>query len=230
MASPSTTPTTGESGPNGDVMGAVENMLKVSAAHRLGQSHGALLAEEGITPAAEALPPPTTAEVAYTVAAESALIQARPAEMATVVPPPGLTERGWSSEVTARHPDLIAATMAELAASGATASSTEDPIDPNDPDALAQALALLGGNEVRKNNLRVAAAQLNNERLSQGLQDAVNASPAVQASYAEAIEQAQAASGPDGGETAPAAASAPKAATSTTSKSGSTTTSSTSSS
>jgi hypothetical protein len=204
--------------------GVVENMLKVRAASSAGLSYADLLAEEVPASTGTALPPPTATEISYVISGSDALIAVRPAELAPVAPPPGLTVRGWSAEVTARHPVLVADAMAELASAGAGAAPS-DAIDPTDPAALVAAQRELGFADVRKNNLKVAAIQLQNDRLSEAIGAAVNGSAAAQAAYAEAVEDAQAAAegASGGGSTQATAPAAPKTTTTRTSTSSSST-------
>src|SRR5262245_14355150 len=217
MPEATTTTTTG----GADVSGTVANMLKVRAAQQGGQGYDyyAISGEElpGGTPTEVAAPP----EVMFVSSANDLAIAARPAELAPVYPAPGLTERGWSPEVTARHPELVAAAMSERAGAG---GATAEPIDPNDPAALAAAQRELGFAEVRKNNLRMGAMRLNSDRLWDGISAASDATPAAQAAYTEAVEAAkQTAAGDETPATAPAPAPASTPTTSTRTSSTSTT-------
>lgn len=92
---------------------------------------------------------------------------------------PGLTTRGWSPEVTARHPKLVAATMAELA--GGAGAPTDAPVGDLGP---------------HKTWLRNAAINLNYKRLTEGLQAAAGATPTAAAAFAEAVAEAEAAIAP----------------------------------
>lgn len=203
------------------VENVVENMLKVRAAQQSGQTYDSVLAEELPQQPASALPPPTTSEVSYVISGNDAMIATRPAELAPVAPPPGLTMRGWSAEVTARHPILVAEAMGELA--GEDGDSAADPIDPLDPSALTLAQRDLGFREVVANNLRVAAMQKTNNELSEGIEAAMYASPALVAARAAAVEEARAmAEGSSSGEPVPDQAPAPTTTTTTTKASSST--------
>jgi hypothetical protein len=122
-----------------------------------------------------------------------AAIRARPAAKVDddlAASRPGATPRGWSPEVTARHPDLVAATMEELAGAGGGAmrGTAMESIDPTDPAAVERALMEIGFAEVRKNNLRQEAEQLNFERLRSAQHARQAQSPHVRAAFDQAIE------------------------------------------
>lgn len=178
-----------------DVGGAVDNMLISRAAAHAGRDFREVLAEEGLAPPApegqEYVPGSMPDSISFVAPAGSAMTLLRPAEMAEPAPPIGLTARGWSPEVTARDPRLIAATMAELAGETGGAA-TADPIDPTDPLALEKARRDLGTADVRKDVLRARAIELNVERLSAALAEAALATPAVQAALADAVADAEA--------------------------------------
>lgn len=214
---------------DGDVSGVVEDMLRVRATAQSGQPYDlvALLGEdapppsEGVT--AEGLDVP---EVTSIAASNEAMIAARPAESIESRTPgrPGLTPRGWSAEVTARHPQLLAETMEELMSSGAIASAIDDPIDPLDMVGLAAAQREAGFASVRRTQMRRAAASLNNTRLSQAMAKVNQGSPAAQAAFTDALEEAKATA--ERGATAPTATAEPEPApTRTTTRTSSTTTS-----
>jgi len=177
MTSPISTTTPPANG--ADLSDVVETMLKVRAAQAAGTGFDQASLNElaGIEPPkveAAALAP-TSSQVNYTVSADSLILSQRPAEMAPVQPPPGLTTRGWSPEVTSRHPVLVAAAMEELlAAGGGSIASSTDPIDPNDAEALANAQRELMFAESRKNHLRVAAQFLVGARLADAIDAASN--------------------------------------------------------
>jgi|SRR5215471_2085895 len=195
MTSPISTTTPPANG--ADLSDVVETMLKVRAAQAAGTGFDQASLNElaGIEPPkveAAALAP-TSSQVNYTVSADSLILSQRPAEMAPVQPPPGLTTRGWSPEVTSRHPVLVAAAMEELlAAGGGSIASSTDPIDPNDAEALANAQRELMFAESRKNHLRVAAQFLVGARLADAIDAASNNTDAAKAAYAQAVEEAKA--------------------------------------
>lgn len=206
-----------------DVSGIVERMAKVKAASLSGQSFHELLADEGVvvTPEPQAqLEQPTLTLVSP---AWDQVISARPAEMAPVYSDEqiGLTERGWSAEVTSRHPALVAATMAELAGDIGGAAAAE-PIDPLDAGALALAQLEIGFAHVRANNLKVRAISLANDRLSEGIEAASMATPQAQAAIAAAVEDAQLMA-PSEAPAAPAPTPTPSTTTTTSTKAASTT-------
>lgn len=221
MTSP-TTPTT-PTVEDADVSGVVENMLKSRAAQQVGEP--LVLTPEG--PDSTEQIPEVTPELSFVASANDAIIRARPAEMAAPASmEPGLTARGWSAEVTARHPVLLAETMAELADAGDAAGAAADALDPLDAAALTRAQTDLGFAQVRANNLRVRAAQLNNDRLSAAMEAAQNASPAAQAALTAAVESAEAiVDGGSSGEPEPAPSPTPAPAP-TAPKAGSTSTTS----
>jgi hypothetical protein len=169
----------------------VADMLKVRANQQAGGDYQALVAEEQppATPEAQAALPEGVSLVG---SANDALIAARPAELASAMPRPGLSERGWSPEVTSRHPQLVADEMAAMVDEGSAATPAE-PIDPNDPAALEAAVRENGFAEVRANNLRVGAVNRLNDRLSEGISNAANAGAAARAALTGAVEKAQAA-------------------------------------
>lgn len=193
----SATPHTADDDGKADVSGVVENMLKTRAAQQGGVAFEEMLATEGLLedrrPEAKHEGSEVDPQVTFLASGNDLAIRARPAETIDTVTPhePGLSPRGWSAEVTARHPKLVAETMAELASEGKVAASAEDPVDPTDPVALALAQRDLGFIPVIANNLRVAAMQRNNDRLSMGIEAASYASPAAQAAVALAVEEAQ---------------------------------------
>ena len=198
----------------------IENMQKVRDAQQGGLPYESVLPEsEPPTAETGAYVPPTTAELAYPVSAETAVIMQRPAELAPEDPPPGLTTRGWSPEVTARHPKLVAAAMAELVGEDSAAPAGD--LDPLDSAALALLQRDAGFADVVANNLRVEATRLVGSRLIEAMDAASSSNPAIVAARAAAAEEAQAAL-PEATAPAPAKTTT-TAATSTTSKSGSTT-------
>jgi len=144
---------------------------------------------------AEEIPQPPLAEETTTeppqgvyAASNEAYIAARPAELATSGVTPGLTERGWSAEVTARHPQMLADTMEELAGGTASVDSLE-PIDASDPAALELARAELGFVEVLKNNLKVAATNLNSDRLGAAQDQIAMSTSAARVAAEQAAEE-----------------------------------------
>jgi hypothetical protein len=114
----------------------------------------------------EQLPEMDLADIQTVYAVSGIPAALRPAAMADVPLPPGLGERDWSTEVVARHPELMAATMAELAALDDVSPLGTDPVDPTDAQALTVALNQLGSVEAVKSNLRNRAAELNGERIT----------------------------------------------------------------
>lgn len=100
---------------------------------------------------------------------------------------PGQTERGWSPEVTARHPRMIAATLDEMGASAPRRASLEG-IDPNDRVALEDALREQGFHEVRVQDAINKAARVNAERLAAADELRATASPAGQAALGDAMD------------------------------------------
>lgn len=162
-----------------DVAGIVEDMGKSKAVAVSGDPYSAqaVLGDDAPSP-----PEPPAAPnyqdlgLMGIVADSSAWIKAQPAETVDETSRPGLTSRGWSPEVTARHPKLVAATMEELAG-GAGEPSEDIPISNLDE---------------HKTWLRNAAIQLNYKRLIQGLDAFAGTSPEVQAAFAEAVAEAQA--------------------------------------
>jgi hypothetical protein len=113
-------------------------------------------------------------------------------------PAPGATERGWSPEVTARHPLVQAEVMAELAGTAGgggsrRAASREKMagIDPTDRVALEDALRDQGFHEVRKQDLRNAATRIASDRLAAAQAGAALASPHTRLAMREAVEEAQ---------------------------------------
>jgi len=90
---------------------------------------------------------------------------------------PGETERGWSPEVTARHPALLAETMEELAGGSHKRTPKIQGIDPHDPAALTAALRENGFAEVRETMLINDAIRLNSDRLAAAQGEADRASP-----------------------------------------------------
>lgn len=179
---------------DGDVTGVVEDMLRSEAVARSGQPYSAeaLLGDDAPSPP-EPQEAPSFQDLGLTalVPDNGAWIRALPAQQVdpNFLARPGLTQRGWSPEVTARHPQLLAETMAELAGDDPSAA---EGIDPTDPEALARAQSALANNQVYKNRLRNDAIKLNYLRLTRGLVDAGMTSPAVQAAFAEAVEEAKA--------------------------------------
>lgn len=210
---------------DGDITGVVDNMVKSEALARSGEPYSATVAlgDDAPEPVAPS-EPPNPADLGITLvmpgdaAWAAALSQGEP-----VAPPvpPGLTARGWSPEVTARHPDLLAATMEELASGDDPAAA--EPIDPTDPAALERARAAFNNFDQHKIGLMNSAIKLNFMRLVQGLRDAGQASPVVQAAYTEAIEAAKAMTSEGAAETAtatsPTTSSTPPPPTSSTSSS-----------
>jgi len=153
-------------------------MGKVRDAEDAGIPHSQVLADAGVEPAA----------VPVTVVESDE--EPKPVAMADTAPPPGLTERAWDPEVTARHPQLLTETMAELLAEMAPAD--EGPIDPNDPSALQRAQNALASVETDLNNLRAQAAALNHQRLGEAVGAVRTASAGLRAAVDEAVAAYQA--------------------------------------
>ena len=125
-------------------------------------------------------------------AANEEMIKNRPAEKVddvTRFAAPGLTERGWSAEVTARHPEVMAATMAELASEAE--GSGFDPIDPTDPVAVQDALTQQGFAEVRRDMLRAEAARVGAVRLAAATGAQASQSGLTRAAHEEAVARAE---------------------------------------
>lgn len=115
-------------------------------------------------------------------------------------PAPGETERGWSPEVTARHPLVQAEVMAELAGVSASprrssANSTtgrgRDYIDPTDLDAVTRAIREIGFHDVRMQDLRNKATRLASDRLAAAREAALTQSPHIRLSMEEAVAKMQ---------------------------------------
>jgi hypothetical protein len=89
-------------------------------------------------------------------------------------PEPGMTERGWDPEVTARHPKFLAAMIAELEGVdgeaskplGAKAGDKSHFIDPTDANALAAAQSSLSFHESRKTGIIQRAIRIGSDRLA----------------------------------------------------------------
>lgn len=161
-----------------DLSGIATNMQRVRVASDAGIPHAQVLEEAGVQPA----------PVEVVVVEDEA--EVTPAAMVDSVPPPGLGEGDWSPEVTARHPQLLTETMAELLAEMPAAD--EEPIDPNDRGALQRAQAALGSIETELNDLRNRAAAINAVRLG----EAMSALRGASASLRAAVDEAQAAAQP----------------------------------
>jgi len=116
------------------------------------------------------------------------------AEKAQPLPPPGETERGWSPEVVARHPEVMAATMAEIAGSGnSSGGPSPENIDPTDMAALQGALREMGFTGVRMTDLKNKAIRLAATRLAQIQEAYANSGVHAQMAADMAIRQAEAA-------------------------------------
>jgi len=105
------------------------------------------------------------------------------------IPAPGETERGWSPEVTARHPALLAETMEELAGGSRRRAPKITGIDPHDTVALTAALRENGFAEVRETMLINDAIRLNSDRLAEAQGEADRASPHHAMAVGNAIEK-----------------------------------------
>jgi hypothetical protein len=170
---------------DGDFDAIAADMERTRAAHD-GGTYGQLLAEVAPQPEPEPTPEIDMSNVQAVYPLSGQLpAPLRPAAMAEVPPPPGVTPKGGSTEVTSRHPDLVAATMAEMAAETSTGTAGEE-ADASDP------LAQPGASEGFKNHLRVKAAELNGERLATARAKLATSTPAAQAAIQEAVEAMQA--------------------------------------
>jgi hypothetical protein len=122
-----------------------------------------------------------------------AAIRARPAEKVDTVTrlaEPGLTARGWSPEVTARHPAVVAEIMAELASTRGSKASFEG-IDPTDMLAVETALLNAGFTEVRKDQLKAEAHKLAFLRLAAAQDVAAQGDIHTQAAHEQAVSRAE---------------------------------------
>jgi hypothetical protein len=162
----------------------VANMQKVKAASTSGRSHASLLAEETPTPPLAETPPEIPEGVTVTIPASDMLIRMRPAEDATPPAPIGMSERGWSPEVTARDPRLIAAELETMLAEAGGPATDEE---------VASVTAASGSDlEVRLNNLRVDAVTRINNRLAQGIGRVTEGGAEARVALTEAVTQAKA--------------------------------------
>jgi hypothetical protein len=112
--------------------------------------------------------------------------------IAEPIPGPGQSERGWSPEVTARHPAVEAAMLEEMAAAaGISGEATPrktgsvQGIDPTDTVALQNAVRENGFKKQRKIMLRNQAHRLAAERLSAAVGTRDLLSPASLAAMSE---------------------------------------------
>jgi hypothetical protein len=180
---------------DGDVTKIAEDMQRTKAVTSLGIpfSLEAVLGEDAPAP-----PTPVVTE-----GSEEPV-----AELATPLSTPGLTPRGWSREVTARHPALLAQAMEDLVSGTATATPG-DPIDPSDPLAMDQARREINGIPEALTYLKNQAVALNSARLARAMEGLGQASPILQAARQQAVEDAKARAGGASADTAAPAATPP---------------------
>jgi hypothetical protein len=102
-----------------------------------------------------------------------------------------MTPNGWSLEVTARNPELVATTMAELAGE-IDATGDAEPVDTSDAQGLRAARDRAGVKENLAIGLRQQAIELNGERLRDARAKLATAWPGAKAMLDEVVADAQA--------------------------------------